>query len=289
MKPIGKREHLPIEIFGFASEDKSKIAHGYRDRKICPFIGTQCTKELYRTTEPPTGSCTVSHLGKPHIICPQRFYEDDFCALWEAIRLAFGSGIEAVLVPEVNLRKEGRKKFGRVDWIGIKLGSDEKIDDFIGIEVMANQTTSTGELTDALKEFNKTGKFSKTHYGYGLNTYMQIKTFFTQCLAKGRIFNKWSKKYVWIMQDVLFEDWTTRFNLKLKEGTDGGNFIFMVQALSYDEKIGRYRLKQEKIYSTTYEQLLEAYAAPVVGAPRVDEFLSTVEARIPKGLRKKIS
>jgi hypothetical protein len=115
---------------------------------------------------------------------------------------------------------------------------------------------------------------------------MQIKTFFTQCLAKGRIFNKWSKKYVWIMQDFLFDDWTTRFNLKLEKGTNRGNFIFMVQALFFDGKIGRYRLKQKEAYSATYEQLLEAYTAPVAEPFEIDDFLNIVKARIPVGMKK---
>lgn len=288
MRAIREKEHLPVEIFGFVPENKSKIAQTHRRSRICPFIGTSCVKEQYRTEEPPTGSCIVSHLGKPHIICPKRFYEDDFHVLWEAVDSIFGSDIEAVLIPEANLRRrERRKKIGVVDWVAVKLRSGGGIDDFIGIEVMANQTTSTGGLTDALKEFDRTGQFSKTHYGYGLNTYMQIKTFFTQCLAKGRLLNRWSKKYVWIMQDVLFEDWSTRFNLRLKRGAGDENFIFKVYDLIYNVRIGRYQLNLKETYSATFEQLLAAYTAPIVEIPDMNKFLGGLRTKISRGLRKR--
>jgi len=288
MRIIGKEEHLPVEIFGFVPENRSEKAQEHRRSKKCPFIRTSCVKEQYRTEEPPTGSCMVSHLGKPHMICPKRFYEDGFRILWETVDSIFGSDVEAVLISEVSLRRrEARKKIGVVDWVAVKLRSGEEIEDFIGIEVMADQTTSTGKLVEALKEFDKTNRFSKTHYGYGLNTYMQVKTFFTQCLAKGRLFNRWSKKYVWIMQDVLFENWIDRFNLKLKRGVDDENFIFKIYDPVYNEKMGRYQLNLKETYSATFELLLEAYAAPMVEIPDMNEFLVALRTKIPRGLRKR--
>lgn len=279
MRTIGKTEHLPVEIFGFVPEDKSEIAQKFRNSKICPFTAKICIKQEYRTKKPPTGACVASHLGKPHIICPNRFYENDFSILWDALRLSLGHNIKAVLVPEIDLKKKGmRKKIGRLDWSGVKLGSNGEIDNFIGIEVVSNQTT--GKLTDALAEFSRAGRFSKTKYNFSLNTYMQVKTFFTQCLTKGHLFDEWSKKYVWIMQDFLYEDWVTRFNLQLKKGVNNGNFIFFVCSLIFNDKEGKYQLKLKEVYSATYKQLLEAYTAPLVDYPDINQFLDKLKSKI---------
>jgi len=276
LRLIEKDVHLPVEIFGFIPEDRSEEAKQYRRTRICPFIGSLCVKKLYRTDEPPTGSCTVSHKGKASVICPNRFLEDDRRLLKEAVRVALPNDSRMLLIPEVGLPKG----FGRVDWVGVKLSSSNQLADFVAIELQANQTTSTGALTNAIKEFERTGTFSRRHYGYGLNGYMQIKTFFTQCLNKGRLFSRWQKKYVWIIQDVIYEDWTSRFQLKLDEGSEKGTIVFMVYDLVFDDASGKYRWRLRKIVSSSHTHLLEAYSQPARELPPPDDFVLNINDKI---------
>lgn len=276
MHPIRKEDHIPIEIFGFVPEDKSAQALHYRKTRICPFTESLCTKKLYRTNEPPTGSCAVSHLGRASIICPNRFLEDRRQVLTHAAEVALGRDGPKAILSEVGLPKG----FGRVDWLAVKVNQTGDILDYAPIEIQANQTTSTGALTNAIKEYERTGKFSKTYYRYGLNSYMQIKTFFTQCLNKGQLFAKWNKKYLWVMQDMIYENWTQRFQLELHGGPDTGDSIFIVYEFVYDDALGRYRLKMRGISSAARAELLEAYSRPTTKLPEESSFLEAIKEKL---------
>ena len=108
-------KHIPLEIFGFIPENKSEKALEQRKSRICPFNNLECTKKLYRTDEPPNGSCTVSHLGRPCIICPTRFEENDKEIIKNAAKIVLGNNKKIELVSEDTLPM----KFGRIDWVGI--------------------------------------------------------------------------------------------------------------------------------------------------------------------------
>ncbi|KXA91947.1 hypothetical protein AKJ63_00305 [candidate division MSBL1 archaeon SCGC-AAA259D18] len=273
MREIKDNEHLPVEIFGFIPEDKSDKAEKHRESRICPFTEEKCVKEEYRKDNPPVGSCTTSHKGKPHIICPNRFLQDENKLLKKAAKLSFDLDSRIFFVPEITL-----KNMGRIDWTAIKLDSSGNLIDYVPIEIVANQTTSTGKLTDAVREYEENGKFSKDYYGYGMNTYMQIKTGFTQCLQKGRVFSKWGKKYVWILQDVLFKNWTNRFKLGLEKGSEN-EIVFMDYKLKFDENKNRYCLTHLKTVSAEHKTLVQAYSEPPEKAPAKNEFASHVEKK----------
>jgi hypothetical protein len=269
---LREQDHLPVEIFGFVPENRSQIEQCYTNR-TCPFVGSRCIKAPYRTNKPPNGSCTVSHLGKPHIICPKRFLEDDKGLLLAEAHHHFGEDANIVLMPEVKLEQH----LGQIDWVAAKLDAGSEVGDFIGMEIMANQTTSTGPLTDALEEFEQTGRFSRTHYGYGLNTYMQVKTFFTQCLVKGKVFEAWSKKYVWIMQDVLFDNWMKRTKARLSKKGNGKSIVFAVYKLVFDAKASRYRLRLRERHYASYRELVEVYSRTEI--PDLHHFLRRLKQK----------
>ena len=288
MQSVDENTHLPSELFGFVPTDKSREAEKHRRAWTCPFMGSRCIKVLYRTDQRPIGTCSAFHLGTPNIICPKRFLESDKRVIKEVATRALGDSRQPILIPEVKLPRISNSKrlsrYGQVDWVALTLDK-QVIHDFVGIEIVANQTTSTGELTDAAREFERTGKFSKDHYSYGLNTYMQIKTFFTQCLAKGRLFKHWNKKYAWLMQDVMFENWLERFSLNLGEGVEHGDFIFPVYDLVFNSVSERYELKLKNTYSATYDELLEAYSGTGRGRdlPPVQTFTENLRKRLSVG------
>lgn len=272
---LGPHDHFPVELFGFLPEDKGRSAIEQRRSLGCPFSGQECIKKLYRTDEPPSGFCTVAHLGKPCIICPNCFLENDKQIILEAAKLVLGDRVRITLVPEVSLPKG----FGRVDWIGAVLDGDDVID-FVPIETHANQTTQTGALTKALREYKNTGKFSSKHYNYGINHYHQIKTFFTQCLNKSQLFSSWKKKFVWIIEEHVFNDWLDRFGLNLPTGLNNGEIIFKSYGLDFNKSLGRYALASRKTVSTDRTTLLSAYSRPTQDLPKVKEFIENIKRRL---------
>jgi hypothetical protein len=274
VRPISRNTHLPVEIFGYVPDDKSLAAQMIRSERRCPFVDAPCIKKPYRTSKLANGSCTVSHLGEPNVICPLRFLENGRSALLTEAAHYLGTEGKIVLIPEISL---GRN-IGRMDWIAARLGPSGNVEDFIGIEIMANQTTSTGPLTDALQEFENTGEFSKSHYGYGLNTYMQVKTFFTQALVKGNIFEAWGKTLVWVMQDALFDNWMKRINLKLSSTQNGSYIAFAILSLVHDAASNRYGFTLRERRFITYGKIAEVYSNQ--DPPDIKAFVSEIEGKI---------
>lgn len=267
------RSHAPIEIFGFHPDDTRLLKQ--RESRKCPFTDQECTKRLYRTNKPPSGSCSVSHDGKDVIICPNRFLANHKEILFRtAKQILKTSNIK--LVPEVTLPRS----FGRVDWVAVVTGSNDAVLDFVPIETHANQTTSTGGLTDAIAEHELNGRLSKDTYKYGLNTYHQIKTFFTQCLIKSQLFEKWNRNYIWILDDSVYDNWRTRLALRFDEFNLKDKIFFYSYGLNFDNELKRYSLVQKAALSTNRKVLLEAYNTPSGDLPNEKEFIATLTAKM---------
>jgi hypothetical protein len=259
--------HYPAEIFGYPPSNKSEIAYRAREKYMCPFIGQKCTKQS-RLLSYPLGICSAWHLGTPRIICPNRFYFSDKVLLKEISKL-FLNKENIELVPEVELRG-----FGNIDWVGSYRDKENRIKDFCGIEVVSDSTTQTGELVRALKDFIKNGTLQE-RYKYGMNTYNTIKLSFTQIMVKGQVFEKWSKKYIWLLQDSLFNNLVERFGLKLETGYKDSNIIFyVVKMVDYKDF---FKISLKKIYSTSVQELTKAFRQTEI-LP-IEDFLKAIRRK----------
>jgi len=261
--------HYPAEIFGFPPSNTSKMALQVRKEYACPFIGQKCTKQS-RLLPYPLGICSAWHLGTPRIICPNRFYFSDRVLLKNISKL-FLNKESVELVPEVTL--EG---FGHVDWVGFYRDRDGRIVDFCGIEVASDSTTQTGELVRAMKDFIKSGAV-QGRYTYGMNTYNTIKLSFTQVMFKGQVFERWMKKYIWLLQDSLFDNLVERFGLKLEEGYKDNQIIFYVVKM-VKNKEDFFNMPPENIYSTSVQELVKAFKQTEI-LP-VEDFLNAIRRKL---------
>ncbi len=258
-------KHIPAEIFGFPPSNQSDRVNKIRSSYLCPFIKNKCKKQT-RLLNYPLGICSVWHKGSPKIICPQRFYFEDLKLLKNISKDFLGN--EFNLVPEVKL-----KGFGNVDWVAFRISETKKIE-FIGIEVMADSTTQTGQLVEALKDF-MTKKILKQRYDYGMNTYNTIKLSFTQMLNKGQVFEKWGKYYVWVLQNVLFQSLRNKFNLEIEDGVKEDNkIVFACVNMKFDQQNNIFVLELENYYSTSIDKLLHAYKRTDI--PSIDLFVEAV-------------
>jgi hypothetical protein len=97
-------------------------------------------------------------------------------------------------------------------------------------------------------------------------------------MNKGQIFEGWKKKYIWILQDVLFENLVSRFGLTLNESIDNENFIiFYTVSMSENKEKNIFRIQPQKIYSTNIEELSRAYQrGPVLP---INEFIESIKRK----------
>lgn len=257
--------HIPAEIFGYPPSNQSKGARNTRSKYLCPFIGKTCTKQT-RLLKYPLGVCSAWHKGEPRIICPERFYFEDLKLLKSVTRDFLGEAIQ--LTSEVEL-----KNFGNVDWVGFTITKTGNVD-FIGIEIMADSTTQTGQLVKALKDFMEK-KELRRRYNYGMNTYNTIKLSFTQMLNKGQVFEKWNKYYVWILQNELLAALLDKFKLEVRKGVNKDNkIVFASISMKFEEEKNIFVLELENYYSTSVDELLHAYRRGDV--PDIETFVKAI-------------
>lgn len=131
---------------------------------------------------------------EPVIICPYRFY---YAPVYHAIEREYLASVpqtELVWVPEVSLGAAGSVDFA--------VTRKNNIEDFLCVEFQASGTTGTP--WKAILEYQKTGKFSKNTYKYGMNWANEFaKTMMQQVCKKGVVVQGWkNRKIVFVFQDV---------------------------------------------------------------------------------------
>jgi len=153
------------EFFGYRAEDKSDAALRATAKRICPFIGSQCTKILSRDRDI-AGVCAIRQKtdNSPIVICcPNRIYAEDYKMLHTISHSTFGqrfnlyAGRAAVSKAKVEngavavfghgwggeLRLPQRRGTGSyfVDWVLAKLDGNGELTEFTAIEVQTIDTT----------------------------------------------------------------------------------------------------------------------------------------------------
>jgi Restriction endonuclease NotI len=127
------------EVFGYDIADNSQEAWTARRNKYCRFRDSTCTKS---SITDPLGICTLADGGNAASLCPVRFLEGHKIFA-DAAKIAFGSGSEFAIFPEVRILEvpaqiEGgrNKKIGKVDFLIGKIEGGRVID-FAAIEIQA--------------------------------------------------------------------------------------------------------------------------------------------------------
>lgn len=127
------------ELFGLHGADKTIDWNAVISKQQCPFLGKRCYK--VRKSDPDTsiGSCTVLY-GKekvPILICPARLLERRQI-FTDCLHLltTHEPGNELHVIPEVTVPG------GSVDYFIVSVQED-KIRDFVGVELQTMDTTGT--------------------------------------------------------------------------------------------------------------------------------------------------
>ena len=198
------------EFFGYRSEDKSEAARKAAADKLCPFLGSACTKLLGRTRTI-SGVCAIRQKkeGSPSVICcPNRMYAEDYKMLHMISRNAFQvelplfAGRTAVKKAKAmdgaiavfghgwggELRLPKRDGAGSyfVDWVLARLDGDGELVDFTAVEVQTIDTT--GKYSDAQKALARDR--SIVYDTVGLNWENVSKRIIPQIIYKGQVLQR---------------------------------------------------------------------------------------------------
>ncbi len=265
-------QKYPSEIFGHYWLNKSAGSIADRKKHYCPFQNSKCFKKS-RLIDIPFGVCTAHYDGADLAICPRRFLENNI--VFRDIALHYFKSLNDILI----FSEIGLKGIGNFDFVMIKhKPMSSEIEDFVVIEFQTGQTTSTGKLVDAFRDYIQKDRFEgNLSYGFGINTYDIWKRTFTQILNKGIILERWNKKIYWVVQDQIFNYFQKKYRLDTLNYQEAHSTIFAL----YDLKKNGDSLSliQTRKLSSTIDDLFNAFRQND-NIPSVEEFMNRLNKKL---------
>jgi hypothetical protein len=282
-------ERKVSEVFGYLSEASSAKALRARREHECPFLGARCAKlSQHRDFDPdvPFGACSVWHRGtgaaepRPYIICPVRFVQNRRVFLDASRLLSPAQGSEIIVVPELGL------PMGRIDYILAQCDSaTHRVMDFMVLEVMACSTTTTGDVLRSLHDILRE-RTTKRKLKYGINFRQVISRMMVQVLAKAYACEKWGKRMVWAVQDVLYRymQATTKVELEsipletLESCSSRKSILFFVYGMDMNAEQEMFDLKLREVYGGSKEDF--ARILEPVKIPEIEGLLELIQQKV---------
>jgi hypothetical protein len=269
----------PSEIFGYPFNTNSDKAKKDRKRYRCPFIGEKCNKQS-RLIKYPMGVCSVRYADDIIALCPRRFLQEN-TVFKNIADHYFKTRNDLVVFSEISLSQTGT-----FDYVMVKhkpFSSD--IEDFVVIEFQTGQTTGTGNLVQALKDFVKGEDVEGKSYRFGLNLADIWKRSFTQILNKGIVLENWGHKIYWVVQEPVYRDFVNRYNLDHMTYDDEHTTVFLICDMKEDAD--KYELFQTKIESSTISDLFKAFRNNP-NIPSKDTFINRLEIKLKAKMALKL-
>ncbi len=209
----------PLEFYGRFIDDAKQHEIGKHVRsQECPFLRKKCLKPRKSEPSQTIGSCTIGYQGRPLVICPYRFLQNNQIFL-DVVRL-LQPRLEYYIVPEISMPG------GNIDYFLIGQ-RDGKILDFVGIEIQSLDTTGSGGIWKARGDLTQ-GQLQAS-YKYGINWKMSAKTILIQMHHKAGSFEALDKKLVLMVQSSFFEYMSREFRTRqLRDSDDRDSIHFHV-------------------------------------------------------------
>lgn len=227
------------------------------------------------------GVCSVLYDGDVLALCPKRFLQDNI--ICSDIALNYFGSIDNIVI----LREVGLTDFGSFDYVMVKhRPMSTKIEDFVVLEVQGYQTTQTGKLVNALKDFTRDPATFKEFYNFNLNSYDIVKRTLIQMLHKGKVMETWKQKIYWIMQDRLYQEFISRYGLEPFEFSTNHSTRFAIYDLISDHY--EYKLKLQSIVSTSIDTIFEAFRDEA-NVPDKEEFVRKLSLKIEQKLFSRLN
>ena len=263
----------PAEVFGYPIWLNTDEAQATRDNHICLFTNKVCDKKS-RLIDYPMGVCSVQFGENVIALSPNRFLQDNI--VFNDIADHYFNNRNNLLI----FREVGLRVIGNFDFVMVKHRPLScEVEDFVVIEFQTGQTTSTGKLVDALKDFMGGNDIEGETYNFGLNMADIWKRSFTQILNKGIVMENWGHKIYWVVQEPVYQNFIDRYNLDGMEFTENHSTRFTIYDLRRENE--KYDLFQTRIESSTIDDLFHAFRNNPNIPSKVD-FISRLEGKIQR-------
>jgi Restriction endonuclease NotI len=191
------------ELFTISTNAEGQDWNNIVTNQHCSFLNRKCIKSRKSQPEISIGTCTVKYGKNDVIICPHRLLEKRKIFI-DSIHLLtlHEPGNELHVISEVSIPG------GSIDYILVS-AKDNKVKDFVGIELQTLDTTGTvwPERQRFLKSLNidVADSDSDSAKPYGMNWKMTAKTILVQLHHKIETFEHLSKHLVLVVQDCLLD------------------------------------------------------------------------------------
>ncbi|MGI6405474.1 MAG: NotI family restriction endonuclease [Syntrophaceticus sp.] len=243
------------ELFG-GGNSKSRFSE---KNYACPFDSRvdKCDKPNRSSIR--YGSCSAQYGQNKRIICPRRFYEDNYKILKQVKNFIWNTDdtkIECYNEFRItSVSEDDSFYFGNLDWL---LVNSENNNDFCGVEIQTDATTNTGEFKKAITDL--LNNELKESYAFGLNTLASFKGFLPQFIFKGQLFDDWKRPYCAVMQDELWREFIKKFRIRYKEINTYTTETFMFFIYSLELADNKYTLGKPTIYATRWIDMLLSFS-----------------------------
>jgi len=201
-----------VELFGVEVSDTTQPWQTIVGDQTCPFLGKRCYKTRKSDSSISIGTCTVSDGNPPEpiMICPTRLTDRGkiFNDCMHLLTL-HEPGNDLHLIPEVPIPG------GQVDYFLVS-AKDDKVVDFVGIELQTLDTTGTvwPERQRTLLKLGLTPEDSEAAARttpYGMNWKHTAKTILVQMHHKAMTFEHVNRKLVLVIQNELLSYMESKF------------------------------------------------------------------------------
>lgn len=268
------------EVFGFPISNKSREAERYRKNKLCPFNNKvpSCTKDKASN---PLGVCSIFENNKKIITCPIRFREDWIIA--ENAADFFFHGRESwTSLAEVKLHDKDGNVAGNIDLVLVSYDEQGQIMDFGSLEIQA--VYISGNIRNPFERYMRSRHRLNDFHWDGPNLpradflSSSRKRLAPQMLYKGGILKAWQKKQAVVLQKSFFE---TLPQLKEVPPSEA-DVAWLLYDLKLDPKTNRYKLVQDKIVYTEFEQTLKQITTAESG--QIKDFIEVLQQKLDEKL-----
>lgn len=248
-----------VEVFGHHVTDMSPVARKHRSQRWCPVLGQECAKRGRDTI--PFGTCSMEYNGDQIVICPERFYFDDFEVLRRVAQHYFGSLANVRFYDEIEPSDMLPVK---LDWVLAKVVNNQ-VEDFCVVEIQSIDTSGTVRpVYDAFLR----GADTNIKVNYSPNWANVFKRLLPQVISKGRMCHDLGKRLYVVTQDHVLNYALNRMPLESMRNPRFSNIIFVPLTLKDTVRTdGFLEMGFSEFIYTTSEDVEKAF----VKATRVEE------------------
>jgi len=269
--------HKVLELFGKNTSNESNNWEIIVKEQTCPYTNKRCYKVRKSQPEISIGTCTVLYglKNQPIIICPNRLLQNRkiFFDCMHLLHL-HQPGNDIHVVSELTIPG------GSVDYV-IASVKDNKVKDFVGIELQTLDTTGTvwPERQNFLYDLGIINCITENTKTYGINWKMTAKTILMQLHHKINTFEYLQKHFVLIIQDIFLDYMKKEFNFKNINNPSllGDSLQFHSYLLTRDDNQS---LKLKERLSTDSTGIAECLGLSVEKNIELEIILEAIEKKI---------